>query len=163
MDTASPIATLDASTPITTVDPSEPMATLDPGEPQLTAQSMRQQIDDAVRYGLVSPQVLAAFQDLANAQARLEYQRSGLAGLSFETAVADAKEALTGIVADLQGTTRRRSLTDIVTHGDRLRGLGILCLFLALAGLLIDYFMFPPGTAVAATAIAIPYPAASGA
>jgi hypothetical protein len=86
--------------------------------------------------------------DFAQADTMLELQRqerqseaararrSSVWGLSWVTAEEDAREAVTGILGDLHGTSAsgRKSLREVFGHGDRLRGLGVACLAIALAG-----------------------------
>ena len=80
-------------------------------------------------------------QQSADAQADAQVKRSQLSGLTFDIAVTDAREALVGIPADLSGNTQRTSLVDILTYNDRLRGLGVLCIALAVSGMAVDYIM----------------------
>lgn len=80
-------------------------------------------------------------QKTADAQAAAQLKRSQLSGLTFDIAVKDAGEALVGIPGDLYGNTQRTSLVDILTYKDRLRGLGVLCIALAVSGIAVDYIM----------------------
>ena len=89
-------------------------------------------------YGLTPSRDIARLQREANERAEAAYARSSLRRLSYEEAVEDAREALVGLAADLTGATERHSLVDMVLHGDRLRGLGILLIGLALVGLFVD-------------------------
>lgn len=94
-------------------------------------------------YGLASAEDLTRFQDEANDAIARSAERSALSALTYETAMADAHEALVGLAADLAGTTDRTSLWDMLTHQDRMRGLGVLLMALALVGLVVDYIMMP--------------------
>lgn len=94
-------------------------------------------------YGITSAQDMMRLQEEADAEARRAAARSSLAELSYSRAVTDASEALTGVMGDLAGTSDRRSLRAILTHQDRMRGLGFLLIALALAGLVTDYVMKP--------------------
>lgn len=58
-------------------------------------------------------------------------------GVLFE----DMQEAIIGITRDLTGSsTERESLTEILTHENRLRGIGALLVLVAVVGLVIDSF-----------------------
>lgn len=58
---------------------------------------------------------------------------------SFATAIDDMQEAFLGIVHDALGkSSERKSLTDIITYKNRLRGIGILLIFTAIVGLLLE-------------------------
>lgn len=92
-------------------------------------------------YGITPAADLMRVQQQANEAAERQYRRSSLASLTFETAVSDAREALVGLTADLAGTTERQSLKDMLMYEDRMRGLGILFIALALAGLVVDFVM----------------------
>lgn len=100
-------------------------------------------LDAMLAYGITPSRDLVALQARANDDAARRASRSGVSAMTYETAVADAHEALTGLAADLAGTTPRKSLKDMLTHKDRLRGLGILLIALALVGLVVDYIMNP--------------------
>lgn len=94
-------------------------------------------------YGIVSSADLVALQEKANTDARKSEERAGLSALTYDTAFDDAHEALVGLTQDLAGATERRSLKEMLVHKDRLRGLGILLIALALVGLFVDYVMAP--------------------
>lgn len=95
-------------------------------------------MDALLSYGLTPSRDIARLQTEANTEAEAAYARSALRKLSYEEAMEDAREALVGLTADLSGATERRSLGDMLLHGDRLRGLGILLIGLALVGLFVD-------------------------
>lgn len=106
------------------------------------------EIDSMRDFGMVSPDDLMRLQREANEAQQKKYQDASLDSLTFNSAVADAHEALAGVVEDFSGTTDRHSLRDIFTHENRLRGLGILLIALALVGLVVDYILVPiPGSA----------------
>lgn len=94
-------------------------------------------------YGLTSSADLMKLQEKANTEARKAHERSGLSSLTYDTAFADAHEALVGLTEDLSGATDRRSLKEMLVYQDRLRGLGVLLIALALVGLFVDYVMAP--------------------
>lgn len=53
----------------------------------------------------------------------------------------DMQEAILGIAGDLMGSsTERESLADILTYNNRLRGLGSMCVIIAVVGLMLDAF-----------------------
>jgi hypothetical protein len=65
--------------------------------------------------------------------------RSSLGGITWTVLLEDAGEAIRGIPADLWGSTRdRASLADVFMHGDRLRGIGVLLVALALAWFVVS-------------------------
>lgn len=103
----------------------------------------QQDIDAMLSYGVTPPSVLMQLQERANARAQAQRKRSEVASLTYEEALADAHEALVGITEDLSGATERKGLKDMLTHNNRLRGLGILLIVLALVGLVVDYIMAP--------------------
>ena len=100
-------------------------------------------VDSLLNYGLTSADKIAEMQRLANERADAEVRRSSVASMTYETAIKDAYEALVGITADLAGNTSRKSLGDILGHGNRLRGLGVLLIAMALVGAVVDYLMHP--------------------
>ena len=87
---------------------------------------------------LVRADEMMALQKMADRYREADARRSSLAGLTVGTAVADARDALLGIPEDLLGNTPRKSLWDSFTHGDRLRGVGVLMVAISASGLLIE-------------------------
>lgn len=85
---------------------------------------------------LIPSSDLLQMQEAERRRENARVLRSSVWGLSWETAVEDARDAVTGIVGDLYGTTKseRRSLRSVLGESDRLRGLGIVLIVLALAG-----------------------------
>lgn len=81
---------------------------------------------------------MMALQKMSDRYRETSAVRSCLAGLTVGTAVADARDALLGIPADLLGNTPRRSLWASFTHNDRLRGVGVLMVAVAASGLLVE-------------------------
>ena len=76
--------------------------------------------------------LLATSKDLVDMQkratelaAKRKYE-SSWQGLTIRRAVEDAKEALLGIPADLFGNSKPLPLGEVLTKGDRLRGVGII-------------------------------------
>ena len=58
---------------------------------------------------------------------------------SLGTLIDEMQEALIGIIGDLVNNTgERTSIADILGHENRLRGLGALCILVALIGLAVD-------------------------
>jgi len=59
---------------------------------------------------------------------------------SFAQLLVDMQEALLGVIGDLTGSTGsdREGLADIVTHNNRLRGIGALLVTIALVGMAVD-------------------------
>lgn len=103
-------------------------------------------IEARMRYGLTPSRGIMRLQAHANAQAAAKRREASLSSLTYAKAVQDANDALTGLADDLAGNTPRKSLKDMVTHNNRMRGLGILLIALAMVGLVVDYIM-GPGTA----------------
>lgn len=67
----------------------------------------------------------------------------GLFGLppSFATLFEDMQDAIVGITGDLTGSTSaggRESLAEILTHNNRLRGIGALFVLIAVVALVVD-------------------------
>ena len=87
---------------------------------------------------LVRADEMMALQAEANRAREAADARSSVAGMSLGAAVADARDALLGIPEDLMGNTPRKSLWDIFTHNDRMRGVGVLLVAVAASGLLIE-------------------------
>ena len=85
---------------------------------------------------------MASMHDLRGAEAvaraaAMEREESGrVRSLSLGVALEDAGEALVGIPRDLFGGRRAVPLWDLATRGNRLRGVGVLCVCAGLAGLL---------------------------
>lgn len=100
--------------------------------------------DSLLAYGLTSAETIAEMQKLANDEADAVVKRASVGSMTYETAVKDAYDALVGITADLVGNTPRKSLGDILGHGDRLRGLGVLCIAMAVVGAMVDYILTHP-------------------
>lgn len=100
-------------------------------------------VDSLLNYGLTSPDTIAEMQRRANEKSDADVRRSSVAAMTYQSAVRDAYEALVGITADLAGNTPRKSIGDILGHGDRLRGVGVLLIALALVGAVVDYLMHP--------------------
>lgn len=60
---------------------------------------------------------------------------------TFTDLFADMQEAVLGIAGDLMGSsTERQSLAEILTHNNRLRGIGAMLVLIASLGLLLDAF-----------------------
>lgn len=104
------------------------------------------QLDAMARFGITPTDTLIELSKQANERVATSNARSSLASLTYETAIEEAHEALVGLAADLAGNTPRKSLRDMFTHGDRLRGLGLLLIMVAFVGLLVDYIMNPRST-----------------
>lgn len=98
-------------------------------------------LESMASYGITPSRDLARLQAEANREGQARYRQSSLGALTWDTAVADAHDALVGLTADLSGTTERHSLKEMLSHGDRLRGLGVLLIGVALVGLFADYVM----------------------
>lgn len=86
--------------------------------------------DTGLYAGLTSAERLAARQAAAEAATDASARRSSLAGLTLRTAWEDAREVLVGVPADLLNGPDA-SLAAVFGRADRLRGLGVLALGLA--------------------------------
>ena len=82
--------------------------------------------------GLTTAQEVAAREAAQNRQAEARRTRSSLAGLTLRTAWEDVKEAVVGIPGDLYGASGPLSLWELTVKRDRLRGLGLLLIALAI-------------------------------
>lgn len=102
---------------------------------------MEATLEAAQAYGIVPSQDLMRMSREATVESERAIRRSSLRDLTYETAIQDAHEALVGLAADLTGATERRSLGAMLAHGDRLRGLGILLVALAVVGMAAEYIM----------------------
>lgn len=77
-------------------------------------------------------------QEAERRQESARVHRSSVWGMSWMTALEDVREAVTGIFGDMYGSGTRKSVQDIMMHGDRLRGLGIVLIIIALTGCAIQ-------------------------
>lgn len=110
-----------------------------PGEIQVT------KAPAGVTY-VLEPTDVKRLQDAENARAA-EARTEALAwNLTPRQMYEDAQDAFVGILGDLMGQSERTSVKDIVTHGNRLRGLGILLVALALVGLIVRSMLAAPDT-----------------
>jgi hypothetical protein len=75
---------------------------------------------------LVTSKDLVDMQKRATELAAKRKYESSWQGLTIRRAVADAREAMLGIPADLFGNSEPLPLGTLLTKGDRLRGVGIL-------------------------------------
>jgi len=91
--------------------------------------------------GLADSRDVKTAQDEVNEAARRQIRDVSLWYATPGALVADAQEALLGIPSDLLGQSERKSLGAIVGHGNRLRGLGVILLVLAVAGAIIDWML----------------------
>lgn len=90
-------------------------------------------------YGITSAEDLRRLTRESNDRAERAYAQSST--LTYSDLVVDARDALVGLSADLVGGSERVSLADMVTHENRMRGLGFLCIGVAFVGLFIDYVL----------------------
>lgn len=83
---------------------------------------------------------LATSQDVKEAQDAVNaVMQNSVWNMTLRQVFEDAQEAFIGITGDLLGQSERTKLTDILTYGNRLRGLGSIMVLLALGGLLIRW------------------------
>lgn len=86
---------------------------------------------------MVRSDALMQLQESENRKEDRRMRRASLQGLTWDVGLEDMRDAVTGILGDLHGTSPRKSVTDILMHGNRLRGLGIAMVVAALVGCLI--------------------------
>lgn len=86
--------------------------------------------------GLTSAVDIARRQAEADRVADAAARRSSMEGLTLRTALEDAREVLFGMPADLWGGDAV-ALSDLLLKRDRLRGLGVLLVALALVALAV--------------------------
>lgn len=89
----------------------------------------------------LGPDPVMTKQLAADAEREARRQQSSASMVLKEPSVGlhDAREALFGIPSDVFGNDpSKRSLRAAFTHGDRLRGLGVLCLAVGVITLLLD-------------------------
>jgi hypothetical protein len=91
--------------------------------------------------GLATPADLKAMQDAANAKLNADMADADVWNVPVTVLLRDAQEALIGVTSDLLGQSERRSLRDILTHGNRLRGLGVAFIVLAILGMLLNWLI----------------------
>lgn len=95
-------------------------------------------LDTMADYGMVAPSDMMRLQRAANADIEMRRRTSSLENMTFRDAVVDAHNALVGIMSDLTTGSTRRSLKEIFTHENRLRGFGFLLIALGLCGMAAD-------------------------
>jgi hypothetical protein len=101
-------------------------------------------VNSLLNYGITSSEEIQEMQKVANAQADQAVRESSVASMTYSSAVKDAYDALAGITADLVAPSTdspRKALGDILGHGNRLRGIGLICIAVALIGSLADYML----------------------
>jgi hypothetical protein len=84
---------------------------------------------------------IKALQDEANRKADEAKKAAEAWNLTPSQLYEDAQEAFVGILGDLLGLSDRHSVKEIMLHGNRLRGLGIICIALAVAGVLVNWIL----------------------
>jgi hypothetical protein len=84
---------------------------------------------------------LKALQDAENAKNAAAYTDATVWNVPVPVLLQDAQEAVIGITSDLLGQSERKSLGDILTHGNRLRGLGVALIVLALLGMIFSWLL----------------------
>jgi len=102
-----------------------------------TATGIRPVIGTPTFAGLTSAQELVDRQAASDAAKAAAARRSSLAGLTLRTAWEDVTDVVVGIPSDLFGASGPLSLRDLLAKNDRLRGLGLLVLLLALLAVAI--------------------------
>lgn len=81
--------------------------------------------------GLTSAVDIARRQKAADEARAVRAKRSSLQGLTLRTALEDIREVLVGLPRDLYAAPEGRTLADLLSKNDRLRGLGLLAAVLA--------------------------------
>ena len=95
------------------------------------ARTRRSPVVVSLYAGLTTAKQVAARQALQNRRIDARRTRSSLAGLTLRTAWEDIREVAVGIPADLYGASGPLSLWDLAVKRDRLRGLGLLLIAVA--------------------------------
>ncbi len=98
--------------------------------------------------GLAEGNDVKAMQDAVNKNADAMVKDATVWDITLKDLLVDAQEALIGVTSDLLGQSDRKSVRDILGHGNRLRGIGVVLIILAVAGSLIDWMMGGSGTTV---------------
>lgn len=98
-------------------------------------------VQSMLAFGITPSEHILAAQRHINDERRRAVDLSRVSSLTYGGAVSEAHEALTGLLADMTGTTPRKGLKEMVTHENRLRGLGVLLITLAMVGLVVDYIL----------------------
>lgn len=80
-------------------------------------------------------------QEKANQQAEQEYQASRLKSVTLKSSIQDCGDTLQGFMYDIAGNTKGVSLGQLCASGNRLRGLGLLLMAVALSALVINFFL----------------------
>lgn len=82
---------------------------------------------------LATPANVKKLQDQANDLAKKLYKESTWRGLTLRNAVSDMSEAITGIFSDIYKNSGKVSVGDIFMKNNRLRGIGLIFILVALA------------------------------
>lgn len=101
---------------------------------------------------LTSSADLKALQEEANKKAAEAQKAAEAWNMSPKLLYEDAQEAFVGVIGDLLGMSERKSLKDIFAFGNRLRGLGIICVLLAFVGGILQWVLGPAEDAALAAA-----------
>lgn len=103
--------------------------------------TLQDEVDARASVGITKSSDMKALQERADAEAERVVEQSRVSSMTLNDSIAEAHEALVGIVADVLGNTPRKSLRDILSYGNRMRGLGVLCIAMALMGIIVDFIM----------------------
>lgn len=84
---------------------------------------------------LATPENVAKLQNQANDLANQRYKESTWQGLTLRNAVSDVAETLTGIISDVYKNNGNVSIVEIFTKNNRIRGMGLIFILIAVASL----------------------------
>ena len=98
--------------------------------------------------GLATSADLKAMQDAENVKLNADMADADVWNVPVTVLLRDAQEAVIGVTSDLLGQSERKSLRDILTHGNRMRGLGVALIVLAVLGMMLNWLLGGGGTTV---------------
>lgn len=84
---------------------------------------------------LATPGDIDKLQNQANDIAKNRYTESTWQGLTLRNAVSDVAEAMTGIISDVYKNNGNVSIVEILTKNNRIRGMGLIFIMIAIASL----------------------------
>ncbi len=90
--------------------------------------------------GFTAQQLIDA-QHAKNISNRNAYQKGRFRNLSLRALVQNVRDTLEGVFNDAWGNTRPLTLSALLTSNNRLRGIGVLLIFVAVLGLLLELFV----------------------
>jgi len=98
--------------------------------------------------GLATSRDVKEMQDAVNKEADITVKDATVWNVTPAQLLLDAQDALIGVTSDLLGQSERKSVREILGHENRLRGMGIVLILLAIVGSFIDWMMGGSGATV---------------